>query len=180
MGDLPQWRVASALAVESRHHRQWTIYRPHGSALSEVVPNPAESLYHYIVVAQCNPFGRHLLSFRPGTRDEDIAPSLTLLPDAEDAAIFEFGADYARARAFADGDHTSLRAHSWRADESGSGTGMALERLGYGSDTLERLGLCGFDSLPSFVASCDVPMEVDTMAAPPGQSARRQSSARHE
>ena len=41
--------------------------------------------------------------FRPGFREGDLAPTLASLPIDRGATFFEFGADYSRARAFADG-----------------------------------------------------------------------------
>ena len=50
---------------------------------------------HYVVVVQIEPFGNYVLSFLPGTRDEDLRAALAKLPTAEDEYIFEFGTYHA-------------------------------------------------------------------------------------
>ena len=57
---------------------------------------------HYVVVVQIEPFGNYVLSFLPGTRDEDLRAALAKLPTAEDEYIFEFGTYHAEACDFAD------------------------------------------------------------------------------
>ena len=57
--------------------------------------------YHYVVVIQLNPDARHVLPFLPDTRDADLDAALAKLPNANDASVFDFGADHAKACAFA-------------------------------------------------------------------------------
>ena len=57
--------------------------------------------YHYVVVLQSDPDATHVVPFLPDTRDADLDAALAKLPNANDASIFDFGADHTKACAFA-------------------------------------------------------------------------------
>ena len=57
--------------------------------------------YHYVVVLQSDPDANHVIPFLPDTRDADLDAALAKLPNANDASIFDFGADHTKACAFA-------------------------------------------------------------------------------
>ena len=52
---------------------------------------------HYEVGEQADSGRHHVLVFRPGFREGDLAATLASLPMDRGATFFEFGADYSRA-----------------------------------------------------------------------------------